>query len=67
MTFDNRYSTEIDEEKRQYRRAGELLDALVSECPWMWHLGDGDGGRILEMLFARAEASGLRPLSPAEE
>ena len=38
---------EIEYESWQFQRMGELADLIAEECPWMWRIGDGNGGAVL--------------------
>ena len=38
---------EIEYESWQFQRMRELADLIAEECPWMWRIGDGDGGAVL--------------------
>ena len=35
---------EIEYESWQFQRMRELADLIAEECPWMWRIGDGNGG-----------------------
>ena len=38
---------EIEYESWQFQRMRELADLIAEECPWMWRIGDGNGGAVL--------------------
>ena len=38
---------EIEYESWQFQRMRELSDLIAEECPWMWRIGDGNGGTVL--------------------
>ena len=38
---------ELEYESWQFQRMRELADLIAEECPWMWRIGDGNGGAVL--------------------
>ena len=38
---------EIEYESWQFQRMRELADLIAEECPWMWRIGNGNGGTVL--------------------
>ena len=38
---------EVEYESWQFQRMRELADLIAEECPWMWRIGDGNGGTVL--------------------
>ena len=43
---------EIEYESWQFQRMRELADLIAEECPWMWRIGDGNGGAVLNEVKA---------------
>ena len=38
---------EIEYESWQFQRMRELADLIAEECPWMWRIGNDNGGTVL--------------------
>ena len=43
---------ELEYESWQFQRMRELADLIAEECPWMWRIGDGNGGAVLNEVKA---------------
>ena len=43
---------EIEYESWQFQRMRELADLIAEECPWMWRIGDGNGGAVLNEVWS---------------
>lgn len=53
----------IAHERWQIKRSKELAAQMAEECPWVWRLGDGDGGSVIKSIFDAFEEAGIR-ISP---
>ena len=56
---------EIEYESWQFQRMRELADLIAEECPWMWRIGDGNGGAVLNEVRAAYARRGFDTTSDA--
>lgn len=56
---DERRQKELAYEEQQFSDLRELAAELADRCPWLWRLGDGNGGLILAEIRDAFDAAGL--------
>ena len=56
---------EIEYESWQFQRMRELAGLIAEECPWMWRIGNGNGGAVLNEVKAAYARKGFDITSEA--
>lgn len=50
---------QLEYEQRQFSDLRELAAEMAERCPWLWRLGDGEGGIVLAEIRYAFDAAGL--------
>lgn len=50
---------QLEYEQRQFSDLRELAAEMAERCPWLWRLGDGEGGTVLAEIRSAFDAAGL--------
>ena len=56
---------EIEYESWQFQRLRELAGLIAEECPWMWRIGNGNGGTVLNEIRSAYARKGFDITSEA--
>ena len=56
---------EIEYESWQFQRLRELAGLIAEECPWMWRIGNGNGGTVLNEIRSAYTRKGFDITSEA--
>ena len=56
---------EIEYESWQFQRLRELAGIIAEECPWMWRIGNGNGGTVLNEIRSAYARKGFDITSEA--